>query len=172
MSCCRRTTSCYWVSFGGPVNASTGHVRSHHVPGWENTPYAPLEADFGVPVSVDNDANVAALGHRFGAGQGYDSFMYITVSTGVGGGWILNGRPGMVQRDGRRNWSYGCRPSWATSCVVRGVCRATGFGTVHCQQVRECLQHSPERDKCVYSGWRQLGGDRWSDSESGSYSRR
>jgi predicted NBD/HSP70 family sugar kinase len=40
---------------------------------------------------VDNDANVAALGeHRFGAGKGYDSFMYISVSTGIGGGWILN----------------------------------------------------------------------------------
>jgi len=60
MSCCRRTTSCYWVSFGGPVNASTGHVP---FPGWENTPLRSLlEADFGVPVSVDNDANVAALG--------------------------------------------------------------------------------------------------------------
>ncbi len=52
-------------------------------------------AEFGVPVSVDNDANVAALGeHRFGAGTGCDSFLYITVSTGVGGGWILKGRPG------------------------------------------------------------------------------
>jgi len=53
-------------------NASTGHVRlSHHIPGWENTPISSLlEAEFGVPVSVDNDANVAALGeHRFGAGQ-------------------------------------------------------------------------------------------------------
>jgi len=55
-----------------------------------------LEADFGVPVSVDNDANVAALGNRFGAGQDM-TVLYITVSTGVGGGWILNGRPGMVQ---------------------------------------------------------------------------
>src|SRR5512136_1450038 len=84
------------VSFGGPVDATTGTVRlSHHVPGWENTPLRQiLEAEFGVPVSVDNDANVAALGeYRFGAGTGCDSFLYITVSTGVGGGWILNGRP-------------------------------------------------------------------------------
>jgi len=70
--------------------------------------------------------------------------VYITVSTGVGGGWILNGRPGMVQRDGRRN-CHGCRPSWATLLVVRGDV-ATGFGTAIAQQVRECLQHSPERD--------------------------
>ncbi|MFN6536649.1 MAG: ROK family protein [Nostoc sp. EkiNYC01] len=84
------------VSFGGPVDASTGTVRlSHHVAGWENIPLKDLlEEEFGVSVGVDNDANVAALGeHRFGAGQGYDSLFYMTVSTGVGGGWILNGEP-------------------------------------------------------------------------------
>ncbi|MBE9003780.1 ROK family protein [Fortiea sp. LEGE XX443] len=84
------------VSFGGPVDATTGIVRlSHHVPGWENLPLKDLlEKEFGVSASVDNDANVAALGeHRFGAGQGYDSLFYITVSTGVGGGWILNSQP-------------------------------------------------------------------------------
>jgi glucokinase len=53
-----------------------------------------LAEEYGVPVSVDNDANVAALGeYRYGAGQGHDSLFYITVSTGVGGGWILNRRP-------------------------------------------------------------------------------
>jgi glucokinase len=84
------------VSFGGPVDSDTGMVRlSHHVPGWENIPLkALLEEEFGAPISIDNDANVAALGeHRFGAGQGYDSLFYITISTGVGGGWILNGKP-------------------------------------------------------------------------------
>lgn len=84
------------VSFGGPVDASTGTVRlSHHVPGWEDIPLKDLlEKEFGVPTIVDNDANVAALGeYRFGAGQGYDSLFYITISTGVGGGWILNGQP-------------------------------------------------------------------------------
>jgi glucokinase len=82
------------VSFGGPVEFITGTVRlSHHVPGWENTPLrAQLQREFGVPAIVDNDANVAALGeHTFGAGQGCASMLYLTVSTGIGGGWILNG---------------------------------------------------------------------------------
>ncbi|MBD2452011.1 ROK family protein [Nostoc sp. FACHB-152] len=90
------TPAAIGVSFGGPVDFTTGTVRlSHHVPGWENIPLKDLlEEEFGVPANVDNDANVAALGeHRFGAGQGYDSLFYITISTGVGGGWILNGKP-------------------------------------------------------------------------------
>lgn len=89
-----RVPAAIGVSFGGPVDYATGTVRlSHHVPGWENTPLqATLEAEFGVPVRVDNDANVAALGeHRFGAGRGHDSLLYVTISTGVGGGWVLHG---------------------------------------------------------------------------------
>lgn len=84
------------VSFGGPVDYRSGTVLlSHHVPGWEHTPLqAILQAEFGAPAQVDNDANVAALGeHHFGAGRGYQHLCYITVSTGVGGGWILNGQP-------------------------------------------------------------------------------
>jgi len=83
------------VSFGGPVDAKRGLVRlSHHVPGWENTPLRdPLQAEFGVPVAVDNDANVAALGEwTLGAGQGCASLLYVTVSTGIGGGWVLDGK--------------------------------------------------------------------------------
>jgi glucokinase len=84
------------VSFGGPVYPPEGLVRlSHHVAGWENVPLADwLQAAFNVPVAVDNDANVAALGEfRLGAGQNCQSLLYVTVSTGIGGGWLLNGRP-------------------------------------------------------------------------------
>jgi len=82
------------VSFGGPVDYLSRIVRlSHHVPGWENVPLQKLlEVEFSSPVRVDNDANIAALGEwRFGAGRGIDSLFYVTVSTGVGGGWVLNG---------------------------------------------------------------------------------
>ncbi len=91
-----RVPSAVGVSFGGPVDYATGTVRlSHHVRGWEAMPLrAMLAAEFGAAAAVDNDANVAALGeHRFGAGRGAADLMYITVSTGVGGGWILGGRP-------------------------------------------------------------------------------
>jgi glucokinase len=83
------------VSFGGPVDWGTGRViLSHHVPGWEDTPLAEmLRARYGAPAAVDNDANAAALGEwRFGAGQGARSLLYVTVSTGIGGGWVLDGQ--------------------------------------------------------------------------------
>lgn len=83
------------VSFGGPVAAGAGVVRlSHHVPGWEAFPLRQyLEAELHGPAAIDNDANVAALGEfHFGAGMGVSSLLYITVSTGVGGGWILDGK--------------------------------------------------------------------------------
>ena len=82
------------VSFGGPVDFERGLVRlSHHVPGWENFPLGDaLQLEFGAPVAVDNDANAGALGEwKYGAGQGCASLLYITVSTGVGGGWVING---------------------------------------------------------------------------------
>lgn len=84
------------VSFGGPADYHTGTVRlSHHVTGWEEMPLQQRLAEiFHAPIRIDNDANVAALGEwRFGAGQGVADLLYITVSTGVGGGWILGGRP-------------------------------------------------------------------------------
>ncbi|MBX3058260.1 MAG: ROK family protein [Anaerolineae bacterium] len=84
------------VSFGGPADYHTGVVRlSHHVSGWEDVPLQQRLAElFTAPVRIDNDANTAALGEwRFGAGQGLADLLYITVSTGVGGGWILGGRP-------------------------------------------------------------------------------
>jgi glucokinase len=82
------------VSFGGPVNWERGEViLSHHVPGWEATPLRDLlQARYNVPTCMDNDANAAALGEwRYGVGVGCRSLLYITISTGIGGGWVFNG---------------------------------------------------------------------------------
>lgn len=83
------------VSFGGHVNVERGVIaRSLHVPGWDGFPLSDrLEGEFDAPVLVDNDANAGALGEwRFGAGRGYRNLFYVTVSTGVGGGWIIDNR--------------------------------------------------------------------------------
>ena len=144
------------VSFGGPVDATTGTVRlSHHVPGWENTQLREmLEVEFGVPVSVDNDANVAALGeHRFGAGIGYDSLFYITVSTGIGGGWILNrgpwrGSEGMAGEIGHTV----VNPSGPLClCGKHGCLERLASGPYIAQQAQEWLRSQPLRGQVLRS---------------------
>ena len=83
------------VSFGGPVDHQQGVVRlSHHIPGWEGFPLRDrLVQRFGAPAVIANDANAAAFGEfHSGAGLGCESMLYITISTGVGGGLIFNGK--------------------------------------------------------------------------------
>ncbi|RCJ24119.1 sugar kinase [Nostoc sp. ATCC 43529] len=138
------------VSFGGPVDASTGTVRlSHHVAGWENIPLKNLlEEEFGVSVGVDNDANVAALGeHRFGAGQGYDSLFYITVSTGVGGGWILNGQPwrGVGGMAGEIGHVVVDPAGPICLCGKRGCVERLASGPYMAQNAREVLENQPHK---------------------------
>lgn len=142
------------VSFGGPVDFATGTVRlSHHVAGWENTPLQQLlETEFGVPVRVDNDANVAALGeHHFGAGQGCNDLLYITVSTGVGGGWILNGSPwrGAEGMAGEIGHTVVDPQGPVCLCGKRGCVERLASGPYMAQQVREKLLHQPEQGKIL-----------------------
>ncbi len=83
------------VAAPGPVERRTGVLRNPpNLPGWRDVPLAQvLEEAFGVPVRVENDANAAALAeHRFGAGRGCQDMVYLTMSTGVGGGVISDGR--------------------------------------------------------------------------------
>ncbi|HEY9666811.1 MAG TPA: ROK family protein, partial [Coleofasciculaceae cyanobacterium] len=142
------------VSFGGPVDFTTGTIKlSHHVPGWENLPLQQrLESEFGAPASVDNDANVAALGeHRFGAGRGYDSLMYITVSTGVGGGWILNGQPwrGSEGMAGEIGHTVADPNGPICLCGKRGCVERLASGPYIAQQVREWLQEQPNHGQVL-----------------------
>lgn len=140
------------VSFGGPVDATTGKVRlSHHVTGWENLPLGRLlEEEFSVPASVDNDANVAALGeHRFGAGQGYDSLFYITVSTGVGGGWIINGKPwrGAEGMAGEIGHMVVDPNGPVCLCGKRGCVERLASGPYMAKDAREALLNEPHKHR-------------------------
>jgi glucokinase len=149
------------VSFGGPVDAAQGLVLlSHHVPGWEKVPLREwLEERLEVPAAVDNDANVAALGeHRFGAGQGYDSLMYITVSTGVGGGWILNGRPwrGADGMAGEIGHTVVDPNGPLCLCGKRGCVERLASGPYIAQRAREWLRAQPDRGRILRA---LAGGD-------------
>ena len=83
------------VSCGGPLDTKTGIVYSPpNLPGWDALPLkAQLESEFQIPVTIENDANASALAeYRFGGGRGYNAVLYMTMSTGIGGGIVLDGQ--------------------------------------------------------------------------------
>jgi glucokinase len=82
------------VGAPGPLDPDAGVVvDAPTLLGWRDVPLAAILSErLGVPVKLENDANAAALGEwRFGAGQGTQSMVFITVSTGIGGGVIVDG---------------------------------------------------------------------------------
>ena len=83
------------VSCGGPLDTKTGIVYSPpNLPGWDALPLkAQLESEFQIPVTIENDANASALAeYRFGGGRGYNAVLYMTMSTGIGGGIVIDGQ--------------------------------------------------------------------------------
>lgn len=79
----------------GPLDPVAGlMIAPPTLEGWHNVPLAArLGERLGLPVWLENDANAAALGEwRFGAGQGLGTVVFVTVSTGIGGGVVTNGR--------------------------------------------------------------------------------
>jgi glucokinase len=149
-----RTPAAIGVSFGGPVDAARGRViLSHHIPGWEDMPLRDhLQAEFGAPASVDNDANVAALGeYVFGAGQGCASLFYITVSTGVGGGFVIDGKiyHGADAMAGEIGHTI-CDPRGPLCvCGRHGCVEVMACGTAIARQAKEMLQQNPGQGKSL-----------------------
>jgi len=77
-----------------PHSASFGFITSTPKPGWAHTDLVgTLSHALRLPVAFDTDVNAAALAEqRWGAAQGLDTFLYVTVGTGIGGGAMVNGR--------------------------------------------------------------------------------
>ena len=91
----QESVSAIGVSCGGPLDTKTGVVYSPpNLPGWDALPLkAQLESEFHIPVTIENDANASALAeYRFGGGRGYEAVLYITMSTGIGGGIVIDGQ--------------------------------------------------------------------------------
>ncbi len=90
-----RTPAAIGVSGGGPLDPERGVIISiPNLPGWVEIPIAArLSEEFGAPTGIENDANACALAeHLFGAGRGARHMAFLTLSTGIGGGLILDGR--------------------------------------------------------------------------------
>lgn len=86
------------ASFGpvdpNPASPTFGYVTTTPKPYWAQTDLAgTISRALGVPVGFDTDVNGAALGEaRWGVAQGLDTFIYLTIGTGLGGGGLVNGR--------------------------------------------------------------------------------
>ncbi|MGH9405079.1 MAG: ROK family protein [Terriglobia bacterium] len=149
------------VSFGGPVDYKRQRVTSVHTPGWENFPLAEwIENALRVPCRVDNDANAGALGEfRFGAGRGAESIVYITHSTGIGSGIIVNGelyrgKDGMAGEVGHlplRESAEECTCGLKTGCT-----EALASGRALDRKARELARTRPEQSVRLLS---LCGGD-------------
>ncbi len=128
----------------GPLDRETGTVfSSPNLPGWEEVPLRRRIADaLGVAAFLENDANAAALAeHRFGAGRGVDEMVYVTASTGIGGGLVLGGRlyrggNGLAGEIGHIT----VLPNGPLcGCGNRGCLEAVASGTAIARQGRELL---------------------------------
>lgn len=83
------------VAVPGYLDVNNGIVfEAPNIPGWIDLPIRDLlEEHFHTPILLGNDANLAAIGEwRYGVGVGHDNLLYLTISTGIGGGAIVNGK--------------------------------------------------------------------------------
>lgn len=130
------------VGAPGPLDPRTGVVRTAPNLGWENVPLADrLRERFQVPCFVGNDANLAALGEwQYGAGRGHAHLVYLTVSTGIGGGVIthgvlLEGAHGLGAELG--HLVVEARDGPRCSCGRTGCLEAVASGTAIARMARE-----------------------------------
>ena len=89
----QKDVSAIGIASPGPLDPHTGTIlATPNITEWQNFPLAPkLSKHFGLLVHLDNDANMAGLAEwQFGAGKGHHDLVYLTISTGIGGGVITN----------------------------------------------------------------------------------
>jgi glucokinase len=149
------------VGFGVPsrIDRRTGHAL-----GAVNIPLSDLpfrdvmSGRLGLPVAVDNDANVAALAEwRLGAGRGVDDLVMLTLGTGVGGGLILDGQP-------YRGWAelghvvvVAGGPPCQGSCTGHGHLEAVASGTAADREAQRLWGADADAEQLVERG---KAGDR------------
>ena len=139
------------AAIAGPLDLANGRIiRSPNIPDLNDfyiTDY--LSTKFRVPVALGNDANLAALGEwKYGAGQGHQHLIYITISTGIGSGIITEGKllvgsRGMAAELGHTT----VLPNGPIcSCGKRGHLEAIASGTAIANWVKEELARGIQSD--------------------------
>jgi glucokinase len=143
----------------GPLDPVLGLIQNPYtLPGWENVPVVqPLHDHFGVPVVLENDADVAALGEYWaGAGQGAERLYAVTVGTGIGTAFVYQGH---IYRGLGRNHPEGGHhiidPSGPTCyCGAQGCWEAMAAGPAIASRAQKTAQNQP-----ASLLWKLAGGD-------------
>jgi glucokinase len=131
------------IGSGGPLDASRGVLLAPpHLTGWVDVPIvARAEEALALPVALENDATAAAAGeHRYGAGAGTSHMVYLTISTGVGGGVVIGGRlyRGATGNGGELGHvTVDCDGRECRGCGRRGCLEAYVSGTSIAERARE-----------------------------------
>ncbi len=132
------------VGIPGPIDLAHGVVRSPpNLPGWRNVRLAEwLRRRLRVPTYLENDANLAAFGElRRGAGVGARNLIYVTISTGIGGGLILDGAlfRGSTGTAGEVGHMIAVPNGPVCNCGRRGCLEAVASGTAIAKQAQRAL---------------------------------
>jgi glucokinase len=140
------------IGFGGPVDSRRGVVlKSFQVAGWDEFPLRDWAGQqWGKPVSLQNDAGAAALAEaRHGAGRGSDRVFYVTIGSGIGGGWVAQGQLDEGQGLGAAEIGHGWLPQPASGepAELEQLCSGWAIG----RRAREAAQREP-------SGMAELAG--------------
>jgi len=120
------------VGFGGPINDSTGRtITSHQIAGWDDFPLPGwLSERLGIPCAMGNDADVAGLAEAVhGAGKGLSPLFYITIGSGIGGGFIIDGH--IFRAAGRGAAEIGhlrLIDQWSDSGIASLEAQSSGWG--------------------------------------------
>lgn len=145
------------IASPGPLDISKGCVDgSPNLPGWSGYSIETgLSSFFNLPARIDNDANAAALGeYKFGAGKNKKNMVYITVSTGIGGGVIVDGR---LMRGANGNAAELGHLTLnihgpACPCGANGCFEMYASGTAIARRTREAIQAGAQSQMIELAG--------------------
>lgn len=133
------------LAMPGPLDIPRGIVVKAPTLGWENVPIVTiLEEATGIKVLLENDCNAAALGEQvYGAGQGISDLIYITVSTGIGGGFVVNNQIVHGRDGGAGEIGHICAVENGPLCACgkSGCLETLASGTSLARIVVERLRH-------------------------------
>ena len=147
------------LSCPGPVDSEKGILYNPpNLPGWDEVPVKKIfQEKYNKNIFVENDANAAALAEMyFGAGQGYHDQVYLTMSTGIGGGVIVDGKlvKGAHYSAGEVGHNVLVPDGPLCGCGRRGCFEALCSGTAIARRMREIAKDRPDA-----LWWQKAGGD-------------